>query len=94
MDGFLPLPQHHLPLLRQFQRGDKGCGPIRLWIFRHRHLAAKRLITTLAIAVDTAGDRHRDIVLAELSMEPTVPAPPIRMATRDRPPPRRRSRGE
>ncbi len=47
-----------------------------------------------AIAVDTAGDRHCDIVLPELSMEPTVPAPPIRVATRDRPPPRRRSRGE
>jgi hypothetical protein len=56
-------------------------------------LAAERLTTTLAIAVDTAGDRHRDIVLPELSVEPTVPAPPVKLATWDRPPPHRRFRG-
>jgi hypothetical protein len=66
---------------------------IRLWIYRYRHLTAERLITTLAIAVDTARDRQRDIVLPELSVEPIVPAPPVKLATRDRPPPHRRSRG-
>jgi hypothetical protein len=66
---------------------------IRLWIFRHRHLAPERLIATLANALDTARDQHRDIVLPELSAAPIVPAPPVKPLTRGRPPPRRRSRG-
>jgi hypothetical protein len=66
---------------------------IRLWIFRHQHLAAERLITTLANAVDTARDQHRDIVLPELSVEPVVPTPPVTPLSRGRPPPHRRPRG-
>jgi hypothetical protein len=59
----------------------------------HQHLAVERLITTLANTVDTARDQHRDIVLAELSVKPIEPAPPVKLATRDRPLPHRRSRG-
>jgi hypothetical protein len=66
---------------------------IRLWILHHRYLAPERLITPLANALDTARDRHRDIVLAELSAAPIVPAPPVKPLTRGRPPPHRRSRG-
>jgi hypothetical protein len=66
---------------------------IRLWLFRHRHLAPERLITTLANALDTARDQHRDIVLPELSAEPIEPPPPLKPLTRGRPSPPRRSRG-
>jgi hypothetical protein len=66
---------------------------IRLWIFRHRHLAPERLITTLADALDIARDQHRDIVLPELSAAPIVLAPAVTRLTRGRPPPHRRSRG-
>ena len=65
---------------------------IRLWIFRHRHLPAERLIITLANAIDTASDQDRDIVLPELSTAPTVPAP-VNPAMPSRTGRARRSRG-
>jgi hypothetical protein len=66
---------------------------VRLCDFRHRHMAAQQLISTLAGAIDAAGEQHRDIVLAELSAEPIVPAPPVKPLTRGRPSPHRCSRG-
>ena len=71
-----------------------SCGTdILASIFRHQPLPAGRLITTLANAVDTVRDQHRDIVLPELSAALIVSAPPIKPLTRGPPPPYRRSRG-
>jgi hypothetical protein len=66
---------------------------IRLWIFRHRHLAAARLISTLADAVDTARDQDRDIVLPELSAAPLASTPPIKPAAQGRQRRNHRARG-
>jgi hypothetical protein len=70
-----------------------AAGACRSAAVNHQHLVAERLITTQANAFDTARDQHRDIVLAELSIKPIEPAPPVKLATRGRPLPHRRSRG-
>jgi TniQ len=64
---------------------------VRLWIFRHRHLSAQKLISTLAHAIDAAHGQVHDIVLPELSA-PVASAAPVKLAARGRPPPSRRSR--
>ena len=76
-----------------FWRSGTAAGACRSAAVNHQHLAVERLITTLANAVDTARDQHCDIVLAELWVKPIEPAPPVKLATRDRPLPHRRSRG-
>jgi hypothetical protein len=57
---------------------------IRLWLFRHRHLAAQTLIAVLADAVAVAQAQDRGIVLPELP-EPVKDAPPVRLAVPTRP---------
>ena len=60
---------------------------IRLWLFRHRHLAAETLIAALADAVAAAPAQDRGIVLPELT-GPMTDALPVRLAVqtgRDRP---------
>jgi hypothetical protein len=66
---------------------------IRLWIFRHRHLAAAQLISTLADAIDTARAQDRDIMLPELSAAPLVSTPPIKPAAQGRQRRNHRARG-
>jgi hypothetical protein len=66
---------------------------IRLWIFRHRHLPAEHLITTLADAVDTARSKDRGIVLPELVAEAMPPPPPVKPTMQSRPERARRPRG-
>ncbi len=63
---------------------------IRLWLFRHRHLAAQTLITVLADAVAVAQAQDRGIVLPELP-KPAADAPPVRLAVRTLPEQRSRS---
>ena len=52
---------------------------IRLWLFRHRHLAAETLIAALADAVAAAPAQDRGIVLPELT-GPMTDALPVRLA--------------
>jgi hypothetical protein len=65
---------------------------IRLWIDRHRHLAAARLISTLADAVDTARAQVRAIVLPALSA-PRASKPPVKPAASGRQRRTQRARG-
>jgi hypothetical protein len=46
---------------------------VRLWIFRHQHLAPQQLISTLAAAIDAARGQAHDIVLPELPAAPITP---------------------
>jgi hypothetical protein len=62
-------------------------------MFRHRHLAAQKLISTLADAIDAARGQAHDIVLPELSAAPIASVALVKLATRRRLPPPRRSRG-
>jgi hypothetical protein len=55
-----------------FWPSGTAAGACRSATINHQYLVA--LITTLANAVDTARDQHRDIVLAELSVKPIEPA--------------------
>ena len=55
---------------------------IRLWLFRHRHLAAQTLIAALADAVATAQAQDRGIVLPELPGAARRTRPPVRLAVR------------
>ena len=66
---------------------------VRLWIFRHRHLAPQQLISTLAAAIDAAHGQAHDIVLPELSAEPIASVAPVKLATRCRLPSPHHSRG-
>ena len=61
--------------------------------FRHRHLAAQQLISTLAAAIDAARRPAHETVLAELPAAPIASVAPVKLATRRRLPPPRRSCG-
>jgi hypothetical protein len=65
---------------------------VRLWIFRHRHLAAQKLIGTLAHAIDAARGQAHDIVLPELPAAPVASVAPVKPLMRGPPPPSRLSR--
>jgi hypothetical protein len=58
----------------------------------HRHLAAQKLISTLAHAIDAARGQAHDIVLPELPAAPVASVAPVKLLVRGRPPPSRRSR--
>lgn len=45
---------------------------IRLWLARHKHLPAQRLIATLIAALETARSQERGIVLPELQTAPNA----------------------
>ena len=55
---------------------------IRLWLFRHRHLAAQTLIAVLADAVAVAQAQDRGIVLPERP-EPVADAPAVQTGDAD-----------
>ena len=66
---------------------------VRLWIFRHRHLAAQQLISTLADAIGAAHGQAHDIVLPDLSAPPIASVTLVKPLRRCRPLPPRRARG-